>query len=303
MITLAEARTLESAARTGSLSKAAAELGITQQAVSHRVRGLERALGFELLHRSHSGIATTEACEALLEHIAPLLSAESALHRAIEQLQQRTRQSMTVGASQTVASHLLPGWLDTLRTAQQRAGAPVTSVELHTANSAAIIAMVRSGELDLGFVETPELPHDLGTVTVHEDELILAVSPTNPLATQHNTTLDEVARLPLVTREHGSGTRAMFEAAAHAHGLELAPPAVTLATEAAIRSAVAHGVAPAVLSDLTVRDDVRLGRILALRFQPAPLTRPLTAIWRGTARDLTGAHRELVETAASADRR
>jgi DNA-binding transcriptional LysR family regulator len=65
-----------------------------------------------------------------------------------------------------------------------------------------------------------------------------------------------------------------------------------------VRSAVAQGVAPAVLSPLTVRDDVRLGRIVARAITPR-VTRAFTAVWRGTDRDLVGRRRRLVEIATA----
>ena len=59
-------RAFESAARTSSFSKAAAELCVTHSAVSHQIRGLEERLGVELFVRSNRGVNLTEAGETLL---------------------------------------------------------------------------------------------------------------------------------------------------------------------------------------------------------------------------------------------
>jgi DNA-binding transcriptional LysR family regulator len=53
-----------------------------------------------------------------------------------------------------------------------------------------------------------------------------------------------------------------------------------LGTSAAVRSAIAAGVGPGVLSRLTVRDDLVLGRLVAVEVAGPPLTRQLTAVWR-----------------------
>ncbi|WP_449281808.1 LysR family transcriptional regulator [Leucobacter sp.] len=296
---IAELQCLESAVRTGSLSAAARDLGVSQQAVSSRMRGLERTIGVELLHRSFSGIAPTAAGEAVLARAREVLAAIGRLDEAISDLRDASAEAISVGGSQTVASHLLPGWLLGLRRAQLEAGRPATAVHLRTANSDSVIAMVRSGALDLGFIETPEAPRDLGTTVVRRDRMVLAVATDHPWAARAAVRLPEAAEVPLVAREPGSGTRAAFEAAVLAElGREPVAPLVVLATEAAVRSAVIDGVAPAVLSELTVRDDVRLGRLRALDFEPRPVHRPLMAIWRGSQRDLTGAPRELVAIAA-----
>ena len=53
-----------------------------------------------------------------------------------------------------------------------------------------------------------------------------------------------------------------------------------LGTSAAVRSAIAAGVGPGVLSRLAVRDDLVLGRLVAVEVAGPPLTRQLTAVWR-----------------------
>lgn len=57
-------------AREGSFTKAAAQLGVTQSALSHGIRGLEARLGIRLFHRTTRSVATTEAGERLRERLA-----------------------------------------------------------------------------------------------------------------------------------------------------------------------------------------------------------------------------------------
>jgi len=299
--TLDDLRTLDAAIRTGSLSAAARELGVSQQAASSRLRELERLVGVTLAHRSATGVTPTESCRAVLAHVREVLDASARLDDVLAALSdQATVGSIAVGASQTVAAHLLPGWLVHLRRGQEATGRPATEIVLQTANSEQIIALVRSGGLDLGFIESPTLPTGLGHAAVARDRMVVAVHPKHEWVGRASLALELVASTPLVTRELGSGTRATFEAAVrHELGRDPAAPALVLATEAAVKSAVASGVAPAVLSELTIRDDVQLGRISAIPFEAPTISRLFTAIWRGTQRDLTGVRRELVATAAS----
>jgi len=93
--------------------------------------------------------------------------------------------------------------------------------------------------------------------------------------------------MPLVTREPGSGTRdtltdylsAVFPPLPCGPPASVAP-AVELGTSAAVRSAIAAGVGPGVLSRLAVRDDLVLGRLVAVELAGPPLTRVFTAVWR-----------------------
>lgn len=298
---LAELRVLECAVRTGSLSAAARDLGLSQQAVSARLRGLERLIGLELVHRSPAGVAPTPAGDTVLAGAHEVLAAAARLDAAIAELRGGSgAPALRVAASQTIAAHLLPDWIVELRGARLSAGLASVQVELRTANSEQVIALVRGGDADLGFIEQPEAPRGLAHAIVRHDRMVVAVAPQHAWAGREMIPVDELARAPLVTREAGSGTRAAFERAVRERlGAEAAPPLMSLATEAAVRSAVARGVAPAVLSELTVLDDARLGRIVAVPIGPAAVRRPLVAIWRGDARDLIGARRHLVEVAAA----
>lgn len=297
---LIDLRCFEAALRTGSLSAAGRELGVSQQAVSARLRGLERLIGNTLVMRSPAGVSPTPTGDALLAWAREVLDAAARLDEGIASLTGDRPGTLVVGASQTVAAHLLPTWLLNLRRAQLAVGAEPSEVTLRTANSTEIVTAVRAGELDLGFIETPDAPRGLGSAVVGRDRMVVAVAAGHEWSARDSVALSEVAGVALVTREAGSGTRAAFEAAvAERLGRQAHAPALALATEAAVRSAVAQGVAPAVLSELTVRDDVRLGRIVALPIGPDPLERPFTAVWRGSAQDLTGLRRELVALAGS----
>lgn len=298
---LIELRVFAAAARHGSFSGAARELGITQQAVSARTTAMERSTGVQLFSRSPQGVTLTEAGTTVLPWALEVLDAANRFRAGLTTLGSGTHAlRLTVGASQTIAAHLLPGWLVTLRRQQEAAGASPTSVQLRTGNSADVIGLVRSGTIELGLLETPDVPDDLGHATIGADPLVVAVAPGHPWAARADVPIAEVAASALVMRETGSGTRLAFErAVAGLPGLVSSPAAITLATEAAVRAAAANGIAPAVVSALSVSDDVRLGRTIAIPFAGSAPTRPLTAIWRGGPRDLVGTRRELVAIAAS----
>src|ERR671922_42876 len=83
MLNLARLRVLEAAARTGSLTAAAAELSYTTSAVSQQIAALERDTGARLLERHPRGVRLTEAGRVLVAHtgtvIAELQAAEDEL--------------------------------------------------------------------------------------------------------------------------------------------------------------------------------------------------------------------------------
>ena len=134
----------------------------------------------------------------------------------------------------------------------------------------------------LGFIETPHLPADLVTAHLRDDEMLVVTAPGHPWARRRRPlSLAEIAATPLVMREAGSGTRVtLTDHLAAQHPPLSARIAMELGTSAAVRSAIAEGVGPGVLSRLAVRDDLVLGRLVAIEVAGPPLKRQLTAVWR-----------------------
>ncbi|MDQ4214121.1 LysR family transcriptional regulator [Microbacterium capsulatum] len=292
-------RALVQIAADGSISRAALALGVTQQALSARIRAFEREIGVEILHRSPRGTTLTAEGDLVVAWAREALTAMDRFTSAVRSLQHHAETDLVVAASQTVAAHLLPGWVVALHRRQLARGQQPTPVVLDTANSDEVLRKVHDGECAVGFIEAPRAPGDLGSRAVHWDRMIVAVGVEHPWAGRGTVGFAEVSETPLVVRENGSGTRAALERALTAAGFPIATPAAVLSTEAAIRSAVIAGIGPAVLSELAVADDAALGRLRTLELDPVPLRRPITALWRGGDRDLHGLARELVDVASS----
>lgn len=296
---LSELESFVMSVRLGSVSAAARALELSQQTASLRVRSLERRLEIDLVQRSPRGVTPTASGEAVLAWAAEVLAAADRFTSGVESLRGISHAAaLRVGASQTIAGHCLPRWILQLRSTASTERADNTDVELRTGNSKEVIAMLRAGTIDLGFIETPSVPRDLGSAVVANDQMLVAVAPSHEWARSRSVPLRDLAATPLVMRETGSGTReTLDEAVSRAGHHAPAEAALTLATEAAVRSAVAEGVAPAVLSELTLNDDVKLQRIVGVAIDP-PLSRPFTAIWLGGTRDLRGVARTLVSIAS-----
>jgi len=275
-------RALREVGRQGSIAAAAAMLGVSQQALSARMRTLERGMGVALLARTPSGSHLTEQGRLVVGWAEDVLDAADRLEAGLRSIRAGVSHRLAIAASQTVAEHLVPHWLIELRAAEQAAGHQPTVVELTVANSTGVIELVRAARAGLGFIETPHLPPDLVAEVLRDDELLVVTAPGHPWARRRGPlALAEVAATPLVMREAGSGTRDTLTDHLAAQDPPLRPTiAMELGTSAAVRSAIAAGVGPGVLSRLAVRDDLVLGRLVAVDVAGPPLTRQLTAVWR-----------------------
>jgi DNA-binding transcriptional LysR family regulator len=285
-------RALREVGRQGSIAAAASVLGVSQQALSARMRTLERAMDVTLLARTPSGSHLTEQGRLVVGWAEDVLDAADRLEAGLRSIRSGVSHRLAIAASQTIAEHLVPHWLVELRSveqadvaqemAAQAAGYPPTVVELTVANSTGVLELVRDGKAGLGFIETPHLPPDLVTRHVRDDELLVVTAPGHPWASRRQPLeLAEIAATPLVMREAGSGTRDTLTDHLAAQRPPLRPRiAMELGTSAAVRSAIAAGVGPGVLSRLAVRDDLVLGRLVAVEVAGPPLTRQLSAVWK-----------------------
>lgn len=274
-------------ASTGSLGKAAAGHGISQPAVSARIRGMEAQVGFALVERSARGSPLTPSGALLADWARAVLAAAETLDAGISSLRVGRDARLRVAASMTVAEHLLPRWL--VRLAAQR---PQTAVSLAAMNSTDVVSAVLAGTADLGFVEGPAVAPGLDAQQVARDQLVVVVAPAHPWGRRRRPIeAAELAGTRLVHREPTSGTRIALEVALTEHG-PLAAPVLELSTTSAVRSAVIAGAGPAVLSELAVVDDLTAARLVRVAVRGADLSRALHAVWRhaqypvGPARDL-----------------
>lgn len=285
---------------SGSLSHAARRLGVSQQAVSSRMRRLEDLIGSELILRSPRGSSLTDAGHLVSGWAAEVLAAAERLDAGIASIRSESVRELKVAASLTIAEYLLPRWLVRLRLRQEALQPTATQVGMTAVNSEKVVELVRSGAVTLGFIETAVLPSGMRVRALGYDELTAVVAPEHPWASRTRPVdVRELAATRLVTREPGSGTRQTLESLLLSVDTiaELAPPRVELSSNAAVRTAIAAGTAPGLLSSLAIADDLALGRLIAVPISGLSLRRQLSVIWRGGKTAPPGPAQELIAVA------
>jgi Transcriptional regulator len=266
-------------ADSGSLSSAARELGLAQPNASRALRRLEHRLGVTLFTRGARGSVPTAEGALVVDWARAVVEANRQLLTASAALTRPGQARVRIAASQTIAEELLPRWLAAFRLEQ-----PAVEVSVTVANSTQVGRLVGDGVL--GFVESPDLPATLDSHAssriVATDRLVVVVAPDHAWARRTRPVdLAEFLATALVVREPGSGTRVSLEQAVAGRGI-LAPPALELASNAAVRIAVASGAGPAVLSELAVSASVASGVLRAVMVDELQIERPLRAVWTST---------------------
>jgi molybdate transport repressor ModE-like protein len=290
-VDIAALKLLTNVVRTGSISSAAREAGVTQQAASLRLATLERHVGSALLVRSPRGTHATETGELIAAWAADVLEAVDRFDASVAAIRETDEETLRIAASMTIAEHLAPRWLMSLGTLR-----PGPRIEMTATNSETVLRAVRDTAATVGFIETPDVPSDLASLEFASDELVLVVGRTHPWARRgRGVSAEELSRTPLVAREPGSGTRLAFERALTDAGYPPVRPALELSSTGAIRATVAAGEHPAVLSILAVREQLAAGTIVKVPIRQLRIVRPLTAVWRRSGPGVPSSVQPLLE--------
>lgn len=269
---LAAVEVLVAVAEHESLSAAARALGQAQPSVSATMRRLEHRTGLTLVDRTAGGTRLTPAGERLLPRAREVLVASDALALEVRALRDALDARVSVAASFSVAEYLVPGWL-----ADRDPDATV--VDLVVANSRDVMAAVLAGRADLGFVEGPGVVDGLHHRVVGRDELVVVVAPGHPWARlRRPVDAAELAAGPLAVRESGSGTRDVLEQALAAAGHHLHGSPAQLGSTLAVKHVVRGGRVAAVLSALTVADELTRGDLHRVSTD-VDLSRTLRMVW------------------------
>lgn len=179
-------RTFVAAADAGRFQEAAAELAVTQQAVSKRIAALERDLGVRLFTRTPRGAVLTIDGQAFLPHARELLRVAE---RAVASVRTGVRPlRVDIIASRGAASGLMRGF--------HRAHPEVDLDVVMLFDIETAVAAIRSGAVDASFraVVMPgrPLPEDIESVRVLDEPLELLTGPAHALANARSVTVAQL---------------------------------------------------------------------------------------------------------------
>ncbi|MHB1232829.1 MAG: LysR family transcriptional regulator [Burkholderiales bacterium] len=258
-----------------SFTKAAELLYMTQPAVTFQVKQLEEHFNTRLFERGHSKITLTPAGEVALEYAERILNLTGEMETRLGELTGQISGTLLVGASTTIAEYMLPRLLGDFK-----AQYPHVHARLTVANSETIELKVADHALDVGLIESPSHHPQLTSHVCCEDDLVAICSPKHQVAKYESITPAQLAELPYVSRESGSGTREVVDDYFRQNGIQPEDLHITmeLGSREAIKGAVEAGLGIAIVSRATILKEVKLGDLIAVTLNPR-LIRPLSLVY------------------------
>ena len=242
-------------ARSGSFSRAASELAISQPSVSIQVGELERQLGVELFEPAGKSVRLTEAGRICFDYAGRILALMDEAQRAMDEVKGLGRGRLLIGATQTPGTYILPAILGRLKHAYPR-----LEIALRIDEPRKVHEMVRRQELDVAVTGWRIALPDLEAIRMTDDEMVLVVAASHRLANVPEVAVSELSHEPFIMRERGSGGRELVDDALHRAGIYITP---TLELEGvdAVKQAVVANLGVAFLSRCAVDLEVSTGRL------------------------------------------
>ena len=258
-----------------SFTKAAAELYVTQPAVTKHIQELEHHFGMALFDRRGNQISLTTAGNTLLHHAESIMTTYRQLEFDMNALKGKPGGALRVGASTTVAQYVIPPVL--ARFHEQSAD---VTISLLNGNTEQIEQALLHNDIDLGLVEGRTHHSDIRYTSFVKDELVLICRPDHPLADRDEITLTELRSVPVVLRERGSGSLEVIEHALRGVGLRLTDLTIEmqLGSTESIKSYLGSSRCMAFVSVFAVQHELQAGSLKVLDVQGLSIQRDFYSI-------------------------
>ena len=258
--------------QTGSVSRAAEKLFLTQPAVSKRLRILEEEFGVSLFTPIGRGIQPTQAALDLLPRAKRWLLDYEEIKHTLSHAQDQVAGLLRIGTSHHIGLHHLPAALKSFVQAH-----PDVQLDVHFVDSEQAHQAVLSGELELAFLTLPPaFDARLSYREIWNDPLFFVVAPFHPLAKKSKgspLTLSDLAEYAAILPAANTYTSQITLAAFHQAGLSLKTSMSTNPLDS-IRMLVSIGLGWSVLPKTLVDDDLTVLDINKLTLQ-----RTLGMVW------------------------
>jgi len=295
---LSELRVFLKVATERSFSRAAMKLHRTQPAVSQAVRRLEESVGERLFDRATKDATLTDAGRLLRDYADRLLRLSEEAEAAVKDLRDLRRGRVLLGVNEASVHVVLP------LIQRFRESHPLVHVDVRRIPARQLGAEVAQGTLDFGVLTFQPSEPRLAAFILGQDELVMLVHPSHPLAGAKDVTLAECGRQTLIAHNDPSHVRDRVLRLFEQHHIP-ANILVSLPSLEGIKRAVAMKLGVALLPRRCAESEISRGELMALTMPEIRLRRQVRLVYRkgGERSHASAAFLTLVEESAPRSRR
>jgi DNA-binding transcriptional LysR family regulator len=253
--------------------RAADELHITQPAVTAQIRSLEESLGIALFDRVGRETSLTIAGATLLQYVRQIEAVTNDAIAALAPFGGLEGVEMSIGASHTIAVHLLPTLLTHLLQEW-----PKLRIHITSGSTNDVLQALSSHQIGIALIEAPAHRPDLKIEAFAEDDLTLIVKPGHRWAKKLSINAAELVQEPILLREVGSGVRHFVEEYLEQNGIlrQQLRTFLDINSTEGIISAVEAGLGIGFVPSIALEKALRLGTVKAIRLDNGPIRRELS---------------------------
>jgi DNA-binding transcriptional LysR family regulator len=278
--TLQQLRILKAVASEKSFTRAAEILYVSQPSLSKQIKILENRLGIVLLNRENSTISLTEGGRVFLQYSERILALCEESCRALNDVKNGDRGNLTVGASQTIGTYLMPRVL-----ALFAQNYPQININVQVDSTRVIAKNVVNREIDIAVVggDVPEeLKKNLDIENFVEDELILIVPKSHPFALKKHKKInkDDLYHLNFITLNSTSTIRKFIDNILRQNDIETKQFNIIMQLNSieGIKTAVSLGLGAAFVSSSAIEKEIKLKTVEIITIENIRITRRLSII-------------------------
>lgn len=278
--TLQQLRILKAVASEKSFSRAAEILFVSQPSLSKQIKNLENRLGILLLNRENNTISLTEGGKIFLQYSERILALCEESCRALNDIKNGDRGNLTVGASQTIGTYLMPRVL-----ALFAQNYPQINIKVQVNSTRIIAKNVVNREIDIAVIggEIPEeLKKNIEVEKFVEDELILIIPKSHPFAQKKKKRInkDDLYHLNFITLNSTSTIRKFIDNILIQNNIKIKQFNIILQLNSieAIKTAVSLGLGAAFVSSSAIEKEIELKTVEVLTIENIKITRTLSII-------------------------
>jgi len=261
------------AVKRKNLSLAAAELNITQPAVTKGIQRLQQHYEVKLVHRLGKKLELTQAGEALYLVAEKIFELEKLAEQCLYEYQQTQKNHIRIHASESFGAYYLPGIINRFNREH-----PTVSVTVDIVPNKQVVAETLDLKNDLGCISHPLKNKKLSVTEILEDELVIIVSPGHALSAKNCLKPRDLEGQVMIMHEEGSIFQEFIHRFRSEKNIALSMP-ITLSNNEAIKRGVEAGTGIALISRQVALEEIHSKKLIAIPLSAPNLVRKFYLIY------------------------